>query len=648
MSLIKKLFISQPFAIIASQKSVFSLIVFALMMQNIAAQKDSLKALRPKAKYDVWYFRHDENKLQGIDTSIFQLHRNDFVTRNHEEYLNLGNTGTAAYPLIFAPQGRNSFSAGFNQFNIYRLTPDSIKYYRAQRPYTELSYQIGLKNEQMFKGRFSHSTKSGLDYGTEFYRTDSKGSYQNQNSLNAGFYLYGKYKTKNERWLIGTDLIYNQFKVAENGGLTKDFFASDTTFFQKSLAPVNLASAVNNYREWYWNFSTAYNIGKKIKERKNDTLIIDKVIPRFRVGFDLSVESSKYKYLDKAPDSTYYQDYYYRSDSLVNSQEFFKVGNALSFTWVPQRRTSDTTYKEQFLYAGGAIHFDYWTAKDVTGKVPFINSFVDGFVRSNTAFKSPIHFDTRVRYYFSGYNLNDLSIKGKIIYAFKDFFSVNANVSYSLAEPAYTQQYFLVKNGAGWINNFKKQNELAIGGNVHSDKIGVGVNIYNTILQNYIYYNEQAKPIQIANAVNVFTAHFYNRFGFKGFHLDNDVWFQQASGTDAIRIPTFVSKHSIYYENRIFKKALWFVIGFDVRYNTPFNVNAYNPLIGQYYLQDKQKMKFTPGWNVFLNMKIKTLRVSLLGNNLAQIITNKPNYNTYLYPALDPSFRFFVAWRFLE
>ena len=633
---------------LSKRKIIFIFLVFFSMVQSGAAQKDSLKALRPKAKYDVWYFKHDENKLYGIDTSIFQLHRNDFVMRDHEEYLNLGNTGTAAYPLIFSAQQRNFFTAGFNQFDLYRYKPDSIRYYRAQRPYTELSYQIGLKNEQIFRGRFFHSTKSGLDYGTEFYRTDSKGAYQNQNALNAGFFLYGKYKSKKERFLFGTDLIYNQYKVAENGGLQQDYFDTDTSFFQKTLAPVNLTSAQNSYNEWFWNLSVAYNLGKTIKERKNDTLVKERVIPRFRIGYDLSVESSKYKFLDNKPDSLYYQDFFYLRDSLVNAQEFLKVGNALSFSWMPQRRTSDSTYKEQFLYAGGSVHFDYWSAKDVSGKFLFVNSFVDGFVRSNTAFKSPIHFDARVRYYFSGYNLNDFSVKGKVVYALKDILTVNANVSYTLSEPAYTHQYFLVKSGAGWLNDFKKQNELVAGGNVHSDKIGVGVNVYNTILQNYIYFDQLAKPVQLSNAINVFTAHFYNRFGIKGFHLDNDVWFQQAPGTDAIRIPTFVSKHSIYYENRIFKRALWFAIGFDVRYNTPFNVNAYNPLIGQYFLQDSKKIAFTPGWDVFLNLKIKTVRVSLLGSNLAQLITNKPNYNAYLYPALDPSFRFFVAWRFLE
>ena len=104
----------------------------------------------------------------------------------------------------------------------------------------------------------------------------------------------------------------------------------------------------------------------------------------------------------------------------------------------------------------------------------------------------------------------------------------------------------------------------------------------------------------------------------------------------------------MYYENRLFKKNLWFAIGCDLRYYTSFFANAYNPLVGQFYLQDNKKMAYAPVWDVFLNVKIRTVRVSLLGSDLTQLIQGRPHYNGYLYPSKDASFRFFVTWRFLE
>lgn len=628
--------------------------LFFLMLMlfsfQLSASPDSTaaKKVRLKAIYDVSYQRHDVNAFTGIDTSIFQLHRNDFVNRDGAEYFHLGNVGTAAFPIIFQPGSQKDFGSGFSQFNIYGYNRDSIRYYNAQRPYTELSYIIGLKKEQVFRGRFFHSTKVGFDYGVDFFRINSTGSYAHQNALDAGFYLYAKYHPKNQRWNVYTDLLFNQYKVAENSGLQGDFFANDTSFFQKSLVPVNNTTAVNNYREWTWALGMNYNLGKKVKQQINDTTIIQKVIPRFRIGYEFSLQSNRYKFLDTQPDSLFYGEYFYLRDSLKNQFDFFKAGNSISFTWMPQRITSDSTYKEQLLTAGGIVNLDYWYSKTNNGKSPFVNGSVEGFVKSNTAFKTPIHFEGRVKYFFSGYNRNDLVVNGNIRYTWKNYLSVKAYVLYSLTEPGYTQQYFNVKNGAGWNNNFGKQNQLTAGGTVYSPKIGMGAEVYNTILQNFIYYNSDAKPQQLSSTLNVFVVHAYNRFAIKGFHLDNDVWFQKASGTDVIRLPLFVSKHSVYYENRLFKKNLWFAIGCDLRYYTSFFANAYNPLVGQFYLQDNKKMAYAPVWDVFLNVKIRTVRVSLLGSDLTQLIQGRPHYNGYLYPAKDASFRFFVTWRFLE
>ncbi|HEY0262518.1 MAG TPA: putative porin, partial [Chitinophagales bacterium] len=238
---------------------------YALCLTTASAKSDTtISAQKPKAIYDVSYQRHDENLLTGIDTSIFQLHRNDFVRRDGAEYFNLGNSGTAAYPIIFQPTATSGLTAGFRQFDVYRYTRDSMRYYHALRPYTEINYVIGLNQEQIFRGRFFHSTKSGFDYGTDFYYLNSPGTYTHQRAVDAGFYLYGKYHAKNYRWNVFTDLVFNHFKTLDNAGLQKDYFATDTSFFSKTLTPVKLDSAQNTYSDWNWFLGADYHLGKTI------------------------------------------------------------------------------------------------------------------------------------------------------------------------------------------------------------------------------------------------------------------------------------------------------------------------------------------------------------------------------------------------
>jgi hypothetical protein len=131
-------------------------------------------------------------------------------------------------------------------------------------------------------------------------------------------------------------------------------------------------------------------------------------------------------------------------------------------------------------------------------------------------------------------------------------------------------------------------------------------------------------------------------------HLDNYFCFQKNSNNAIIRNPTFYLKNSLYYERLAFKKAMLVRIGIDSRFISSYYANAYNPLIGQFYIQDEQKMKYTPMIDVFINMKIKTVRIFLKGNNLLQGVGLRGTYNAFLYPSDERSFKFGVTWRFLD
>jgi hypothetical protein len=200
-----------------------------------------------------------------------------------------------------------------------------------------------------------------------------------------------------------------------------------------------------------------------------------------------------------------------------------------------------------------------------------------------------------------------------------------------------------------YSNNFPKMSIFRFGGEYVVDKIGIRVSAYNYVLKNYFYFSGPATPNYESNAINMLVVSFSNRFGIKGFHFDNDVWFQKSAGSDVIRLPLVTTKHSVYYERFVFKKALLFAIGVDLRYYTPFRGNGYNPLTGQFYLQNEWTLKYYPVLDVFLNVKIKTVRVFLMGTNLSSFFGKQKGYYTSpLYPAADASFKFGAAWRFFE
>lgn len=638
------------------------------------AAKDSTaaKPVRKRSSLnDTWYYGSEPNKRYIIDTGIAQLHRFDVVRRDGIEFFNLGNTGTEAYSTIFNPSMTAGFNMGFHQFDVYKFSKDSIRYYQVIRPYAELFYSLSINKEQIFEGRFANfHKKSGIMYGVDFRRINSNGTYVNQKALDNGFSLYGVYYSKSKALYIESDLIYNSFVTQQNGGLSTDLFFKDSSLLTKSLAPIYMTQAILNYNEIDWFLKAGYNVGKKYNERVNDSTVRRTMLPTFRVSYQLDVDRNKYSYFDTKIDSGYYSKYLCTGDTLRYNSNFIKIGQRLGLDYNAKKLTSDSTYKELNFLIGASLNFDYYILSEYLQKTNFGNLYVTGYLKSNPAVNSRLIYKAAVAYYMSGYNQNDLSADGQLGIDLRAFGRIIAGAGYQLKQADWVYHSFRAdsttaipvtsSNGLvlyvpynhldfSYVNSLPRMSTFKFGGEYMLDRYGIKLSAYNYLLKNYFYFSAPNVPAYESNTINMLVLSFANRFGYKGIHFDNDLWFQKSAGSDVIRLPLITLKSSLYYERHVFKKALWFAIGADLRYYTPFNANGYNPLTGQFYEQNAQQMKFYPILDVFLNVKIKTVRVFLVGTNLSSFFGRQKGYYTaYYYPAQDASFKFGAAWRFFE
>jgi hypothetical protein len=620
---------------------------------------------------DTWFYGSEPNKRYIIDTSIAVMNYNDVARRDGAEYFNLGNIGSETYSQVFNPSPTVGFNMGFHQFDAYRYSLDSIRYYQVIRPYAEIFYYMGINKDQLFQGRFANSHKSGIIYGVDFRRINSNGTYTNQKATDNGFSLYGIYNTKNKAFNIETDLIYNSFVTQENGGVTYNIFRTDTPqVLTKTLAPTNLTQAVLNYNEIDWFLKASYNIGKKYNERVNDTLVRKVVLPVFRVSYRADIERGKYSYFDINNDSAYYSSYLHTGDTLRYSSQYIKVGQRFGLDYGAKKLTSDSTYKELDILMGASVNLDYYMLSEFGEKDKFSNLYITGYLRNNPAVNSPLIYKASVAYYIAGYNQNDLSAEGQLGVDFKKYGRLTAGAGYQLRQSDWIYHNFRADSASPmpytnsngtvsyttsdnlaykYLNYFPKMSTFKLGGEYMLDKYGIKVSAYNYVLDNYYYFSGPNTPAYDSRAINMLVLSFANRFGYKGIHFDNDVWFQKSAGSDVIRLPLVTLKSSLYYERHVFKDALWFAVGVNVRYYTPFKANEYNPLFGQFYIQNSHTETFYPILDVFLNVKIKTVRIFLMGTNLSSFFgPQKGYYTAYMYPAADASFQFGAAWRFFE
>ncbi len=627
------------------QFCIFGYSAFAAVVDSIQPLFGRKGVLVPSTKNDTWFLGHEPDKHYIIDSSIFNIEEYNEVQRNGIEYSNAGNTGSAAYPNVYSLNRSTGFNLGYNQFDIYRYAKDSVRYYQVIRPYTELSILIGLKGEQMFQGRFANQHKGLIYYGVDFRRISSTGIYTNNKTNDNSFYLYGIYNSKNKHWNVQTDLIFNSFKVNENGGTPISPF--DSTFFQKKLVPVALTGALNNYRQIDFYLKESYNLGKKYFTGYDDTNRTVGLMPIFRISHQFNLESNKNRFRDLTPEAAYYQDFYLK-DSVFNDLDYLKVGNAVMLNYYARKLNSDSGYSEKNFMAEAEAGFDYYLITQNRLKSNTSNLYVGGTFRSNDASGSKIFYKASVRYFVFGWNQNDLIADGYAGYDFGKFGSISGNATYQLKEAPYLFERYR-SHPVDWSYALPKTKTFGVGGKYQNIPYGLTADVNYYVVDHLPVYAGQASPYVVTGVENIFVAHFANRNGWYGLHIDNDIWFTSAPNEGVVKrtFPMLVTKHSVYYEMRLFKKALWFSIGVDLRYRYQNNAPYYDPMLANFTPVFTNTKSF-PALDVFLNLKIKTVRVFLKVDNISSSFGPKGYYSLYGYPAADLSFRVGIKWRFFE
>lgn len=253
-------------------------------------------------------------------------------------------------------------------------------------------------------------------------------------------------------------------------------------------------------------------------------------------------------------------------------------------------------------------------------------------------------------YHLLGYNQNDLNIKAYAYLAFNNkrqqqLLALEPGFIFRLQEPGYLWQT-LYSNRYIWNNNFKKTRTLGVYANLAFPKYGLSLrgSFYN--VGNMLYYDSAAVARQAAQEVVIFQAQaeYDLAFSKRRFHFVNRVVYQTANAA-VVRLAPFYLRSSFYYENYLFKRALFLQVGFDVYYSLGYQGYGYSPANAAFYLQGgNATIGNYPYVEVYLSARIKRFRVFVQGGHLNQGFP-KPAYQTTPgYPMQDRNIRFGFAW----
>lgn len=623
--------------------------------------KDSLqKRDRFADSITIFYRYFDSTRVRTIDSSI-----NDFTARFPlpAYYHNLGNYATAAQSYFFNPLMKPGFDAGFHQYDIYQYTLEGTRFFQTTRPYTELSYVLGSKAEQLISVTHTQNRKSNANFSLEYRFSNAPGNLKNQNASQNNFRFTNHYQTLNKKYEVFLVFISNKSASSENGGLQdkeklttlalNDPYELETRMGKAGTAgrnPFNTAVNTGNlYKGSTLLFRHHYDLGTK------DSIVTDSVTvrifyPRLRIEHTLRYSNSSYRFFDNYVDSARYSQYFnYRpeNDSVSFKDSWKDMTNEFSLISFPEKKNLS-----QFLKAGIALQ-NLKGSFDTVASTGFYNVYVLGEYRNRTR-NQVWDIEANGQLYLNGANAGDyaayISMKrllGKRAgYLNTGFQNVNRSPSFIL-DPL---SRFPINNRT----TFGKENIIRLFALYENPRNGWKLGGEYFAVNNYIYYDSFLSVKQEATLFNVLHLNAEKKFRLsKYWNWYTEIHVQQTTGQPPVNLPFLYTRNRLAFEGN-FSTNLFLSTGIEIKYTTAYKADNYSPFLGKYFVQNTNTIHNRPDISAFLHFRIKSFKGFFRLENLNTLnVTdgfafNKLNFMTNDNPGTGLWTRFGIWWNFVN
>lgn len=549
----------------------------------------------------------------------------------------LGGAGTAAQNLEFRLPPFMENYTGFSGYDLYRFSPGNSRFYKCNKPYTQINYALGPKKEQLLQVDYAQNFSPLWNISARFRKILSDGYYKRQNVNTGNIDISSWYHNKPGSYNLFCSFIVNKASVQENGGLASDSVFRTVSVEDPWIYPVKLAHAETRFGEKIFFIRQSWN---RVMHPDSSTKDSSTQLSTQRLSYEFSYSEKTRVYEDTDAPLSFYFD----SLKTLDSLHYSEVLNKLSWYYPgPKNIRPGASGRKKFVASVFEQHVRY---RQRDTDILLHNAGV------STAFSSGlpsrwINWKIDGSYFLYG------SRKGNMIlsannrcFIIPGTMSLYAEAGYRNSQPSLMLNKYH-GNTFSWDNNYENTLGKWMSSTVSFDKISLSAAVRYITISNLVYFDVNSIPQQYRPSTGVFSASLSksSRSGYWG--MNNRVVFQ-FSETDIIRLPGLVSFHTVYFEKNIFKSALLLRAGIDVFQSVPYNGNAFNPVLSEFHLQDDQKTEGYFTADFFLSCKIKTARIFLKSEHLSQGLPADNWFMVPHYPLAGRSFKFGISWKFYD
>jgi hypothetical protein len=643
---------------------LYFLVLPTALFSQIKSENDSTKSTKPSnrseavkqsgskkvATIDQYRFITLERDTTYIDTSltIQKEYSHNYLRKDNFGLLAFSNEGqtynTLQYSLTkFSPYPEIGFKA--KHFNFSEA--NQIRYSSVATPVTELYFKSVLAKGQSLDAFFTVNTSPGFNFSIAYKGLRSEGKYINQLASTGNFRFTTSYNTLNKRYFANAHYTYQDILNEENGGITtiSDFENEDPRFDNRQRLEVYLTDAKSFLK------------GKRIFLDHFFRINSGKGANNLYVNHQFNYENKFFEYNQATVSST------------VGSETFNRFGDS----FVTSGINDQTHYNKMYNKVGLTYE------NTSLGEFQF---FADDF-RSNYYYSQILIFDTKTIPASLNRNINSIGGQydykknkwnGKFLYSRavtnESLSNLDATLQYDMNDDFQfsfeyqnlnklpNDNYNLYQSSYvnyNWSNSFKNEKINSVVVNATTPWVDGSLQLLT--MDDHLYFSNTATdlkkqiltPSQYNNTINYLSLKLSKEIQFGKFALDNTILYQKTDQQDAIlNVPEIVTRNTLYYSDHLFKNALFLQTGVTLNYFSSYFANDYNPVIGEFFVQNNKEIENYPNFDFFINAQIQRTRIYIKAEHFNSSFTGNNFYSAPNNPYRDFTIRFGLIWNFFN
>lgn len=646
-------------------KIVFSVIVLLFSFLGFSQEPTKEKPKKSLIKTEEQKAKEKAEKAPITSYRIITLNRDttyvdtSLTIKKEYEYNYLRKDNFGLLPFLNEGQTYTTLQFGLNAITPYPefgykaklfnyIEANQINYFSVATPLTELYFKTVMQQGQSLDALITLNTSERFNISLSYKGLRSLGKYINQLSSAGNFRFTTSYNTKNKRYYANFHFTGQDLLNGENGGITttENFESQDANFKERQRLEVYLKDAKSFLK------------GKRFFLDHNFRINRTKGANNLYITHQFNYENKFFEYNQATLKSTvgnksisHFGDAFVTgsiNDQVRYNKMYNKVGAIYENATIGKFQFFVDDYRYNYYYNTIFIFDSKTIPSALYDKINAIGGQYDldqkkwkaRLLYSNSITKQSLtNIDGSMTYKFNP--------KNEISFQYQNVNKLPNHI-YNLHQSSFV--YYV------WQNDFKNEKINSININATTQWANTSLQIMN--LDDVLYFKDKSvkdsvqlvSPYQYNKSIKYLSLKINKEIKFWKLGLDNTILYQKVDQKDAIvNVPQIVTRNTLYFTNYFFEKALYLQAGVTFNYFTKYYANGYNPVLGEFYIQNKKEIGDFANLDFFINARIRQTRIFVKAEHFNSSMSNT---NTYYsapnYPYRDFLIRFGLVWNFFQ